>query len=139
MSALLIPSTFLEPFCGVSAEAQICGTPVIAHDFGAFPENIEQFKSGLRCHTLSDFCHGIQMAIDGKFDRKYIRERAVQLFDMYKIAKQYDYTFRSINNIYNGTNGWYSNNNCIQLLEPGKEVKEEPQEKNKIKKKNNNK
>lgn len=129
LSALLVPSTYLEPFCGVSAEAQLCGTPVITTDYGAFVENVEQFKTGMRCHTLSDFCHGIQMAIDGKFDRKYIRERAVNLFDMYKIAKQYDYIFKSINNIYNGTNGWYSNNNCIYLLEPEEHAKEEKEEK----------
>ena len=117
LTALLAPTQFLEPFCGVSAEAQLCGTPVISHDYGALVDNVEQFKTGLRCHTLSDFCHGVQMALDDKFDRKYIRDRAVKLFDMNKVAKKYDYIFKSIINIYNGTNGWYSNNNSIHLLE----------------------
>jgi len=117
LTALLAPSNFLEPFCGVSAEAQLCGTPIITHDFGALVENVEQFKTGLRCHTLSDFCYGIQMAIDGKFDRKYIHQRALKLFDMYKIAKKYDYTFKSINDIHNGTNGWYSDNVHIDVLD----------------------
>jgi glycosyltransferase involved in cell wall biosynthesis len=123
LTALITPTQFLEPFCGVSVEAQLCGTPVISHDYGAFVENIEPFKTGLRCHTLSDFCYGVQMAIDGKFDRKYIRERAVKLFDMYNVARKYDYVFKSIINIYNGTNGWYSDNHAVHLLE--NEVNEE--------------
>jgi len=122
LTALLAPSKFLEPFCGVSAEAQLCGTPVITHDYGALVENIEQFKTGLRCHTLSDFCYGVQMAIDGRFNRKYIHERAVELFDMYKIAKKYDYAFKSILDIYNGTNGWYSNNVHIDVLDNDKNM-----------------
>jgi hypothetical protein len=56
------------------------------------------------------------MAINKKFDRKYIRERAIKLFDMYSIAHTYDYAFKSILNIHNGTNGWYSTNTTIHLL-----------------------
>ena len=116
LKALLAPSNFLEPFCGVSAEAQICGTPVIGPDAGAIVENVENFKTGLRCHTLSDYQYGIQMALDDKFDRTYIRERAVRLFDMYNIAKKYEYAFKSVLDIYNGTNGWYSHNTHIQCM-----------------------
>jgi glycosyltransferase involved in cell wall biosynthesis len=108
LTALIAPSTFLEPFCGVSVEAQLCGTPVISSDYGAFVENIEPFKTGVRCHTLSDFCYGVQMALDKRFDRRYIHTRAVQLFDMYNVAKKYKYVFESINDVFNGTNGWYS-------------------------------
>ena len=117
LTALLAPSNFLEPFCGVSAEAQICGTPVIGPDSGAIVENVENFKTGLRCHTLSDYRYGIQMALDGRFDRTYIRTRAVRLFDMYNIAKTYEHAFKSILDIYNGTNGWYSPNTHIQCMD----------------------
>ena len=57
------------------------------------------------------------MAIDGKFDRNYIRERAVRLYDMYNVAKQYDYTFRSILDIHNGKNGWYSADTYVGCLD----------------------
>ena len=57
------------------------------------------------------------MALDDRFDRKYINERAVKLWDMYEVAKKYDYAFKSIINVYNGTNGWYSNNVCIDVLD----------------------
>ena len=117
LTALLTPTKFLEPFCGVSVEAQLCGTPVISADYGAFVENIENFKTGLRCHTLSDYCYGVQMALDGKFDRQYIRERAVKLFDMYNVAKLYDYAFKSTLEITNGNNGWYSKNCFLDNLQ----------------------
>jgi len=117
LTALLVPSYYVEPFCGVNVEAQLCGTPVITNDFGAFTETIEPFKTGLLCHTLADFCKGIQMALDGKFDRQYIRERATKLYDMYNVAKQYEYTFKSILDISNGKNGWYSPDSYIDLLD----------------------
>jgi glycosyltransferase involved in cell wall biosynthesis len=116
--ALLAPSKFLEPFCGVSAEAQLCGTPVIGHDSGAIVENVEPFKTGMHCHTLSDFKYAIQMAIDGRFDRKYIRERAVRLFDMYNVAKKYEHAFKSLIDIFNGNNGWYSPSVHISCMDP---------------------
>jgi len=115
---LLAPSKWPEPFCGVSAEAQLCGTPVIGHDCGAIVENVEPFKTGLHCHTLADFKYGVQMALDGKFDRQYIRDRAVRLFDMYNIAKRYEHAFKSTLDIYNGQNGWYSPTQHIKCLDP---------------------
>ncbi len=119
--AILCPSEYIEPFCGVSVEAQLCGTPVISTDYGAFADNIEQFKTGLRCHTLADYCYGIQMALDGRFDRKYIRERAVDKYDMYKLAVNYDYTFKSILDIHTpGINGWYSKKSHIGVFQPSK-------------------
>ena len=94
--AVLCLSKYLEPFCGVAVEAQLCGTPVISTDWGAMVETIEQGVTGLRGHTLADYCHGVQMALDGKFDRKYIHDRAVRLYDMYNVAHKYDYVFRSV-------------------------------------------
>ena len=118
--AFLYPTIYLEPFGGGAVEAQLCGTPVICSDFGAMTETVEQFKTGVRCHTLSDYCHGIQMALDNKFDRTYIRERAANLYDMYNIAKQYEYVFKSIREIYipnaPDKNGWYSYKNLIKTL-----------------------
>jgi len=44
--ALIIPSTFEEPFGMVSIEALACGTPVIGLDSGAIPEVIQHGKTG---------------------------------------------------------------------------------------------
>ena len=115
--AVLCPSTYCEPFCCVAVEAQLCGTPVICSDFGGMTETVENFKTGVRCHTLGDYCYGIQLALEGKFDRKYIRERAVNLYDMYKLAYNYDYIFRSILDIYKPEkNGWYSNDTHLSIV-----------------------
>ncbi len=108
LTAFLCPSMFLEPFCGVSVEAQLCGTPVITHDSGALRETVEQGVTGLRCHTLAEMCQGVQMALDGKFDRQYIHDRAARLYDMYNVAKEYAYAFKTLNDVHNGKNGWYS-------------------------------
>ena len=116
LTALLAPSMFPEPFCGVAVEAQLCGTPVMTKDYGAQTETVENFKTGLRCHTVADYCYGIQMALDGKFDRAYIRERAVHLYDMYQVGKQYEYAFKTLMDITNGNNGWYSPTSHIASL-----------------------
>jgi len=123
--AVLCLSKYLEPFCGVAVEAQLCGTPVISTDWGAMVETVEQSVTGLRGHTLADYCYGVQMALDSKFDRQYIRDRAVRLYDMYNVAKQYDYTFRTILDIHTpGKNGWYSPDTHIKrIYEPHVEEK----------------
>lgn len=115
--AFIHPAKYLEPFgCG-PVEAQLCGTPVICSDWGGMAETVEQFKTGVRCHTLADYCYGIQMAIDAKFDRKYIRNRATHLYDMYKLAFNYEYIFKSILDIWNpDKNGWYSPDRHIATM-----------------------
>lgn len=120
-AALLTLSKYLEPFCGVNVEAQLCGTPVISHDFGAMVETVEQFKTGLRCHTLGEICLGIKMALEGKFDRQYIRTRACEMFDMYNIAHKYEYVFKTILEISSPNNGWYSPENHMHCLMPKEE------------------
>jgi len=115
LSALIAPSKFTEPFCGVGVEAQLCGTPVITTHTGAQTETVEQGVTGLRCHTLQDYVLGVEMAIAGKFDRTYIRERAVRLYDMYNVAKQYDYIFKCINDVHNASGGWYAKTSHMGL------------------------
>jgi hypothetical protein len=113
--AVLSPTVYLEPFGCAQVEAQLCGTPVICSDWGGMSETVEQFKTGLLCHTLEDYCYGIQMAIDGMFDRNYIRKRAENMYDMYKIAYKYEYIFKSVLDVYRpGKRGWYSRDNHIK-------------------------
>lgn len=116
LTVLIAPTLYAEPFGGVAVEAQLCGTPVITNDFGAFVETIEPFKTGVFCHTLADFCKGVEMALDNKFDRQYIHDRAKRLYDMDVVGKKYEYTFKSILEIQNGNNGWYSPNTYLELL-----------------------
>ncbi len=52
--ALIVPSTFDEPFGMVLIEALACGTPVIGLDSGAIPEVIQDGKTGLLAQKSSD-------------------------------------------------------------------------------------
>jgi glycosyltransferase involved in cell wall biosynthesis len=110
-------SKYLEPFGGGAVEAQFCGVPVICNDSGAMVETVEQGKTGLRCHTVADMCRGVEMAILGKFDRKYIHDRAVRLYSMYAVAAQYKYIFETILDVWRSEkNGWYSPDTHIGAL-----------------------
>ena len=77
-TACLMPTGYLEPFGNVAAEAQLCGTPVIGPDYGAFVETIEQGVTGYRCTYLGEFVQAIHDCAD--LDRRVIRERAVRLY-----------------------------------------------------------
>lgn len=114
LSALLAPTLYAEPFGCISVEAQLCGTPVITNDFGAFTETIEQFKSGVLCHSLADYCYGIELALENKFDRNYIHERAKRLYSMEEIGKKYEYALKSIMEIHKGE-GWYSKTSYLEI------------------------
>jgi glycosyltransferase involved in cell wall biosynthesis len=116
-ACVLTPTQFVEPFCGVSAEAQLCGTPVVSKAYGAFNTNVEQFATGVKAHTLQDLVEGIRAAQRGDFDRRYIRERAVRLWGYEAVAKQYAYAFRTIADVHNGANGWYAPVSHLHLLE----------------------
>ena len=115
--ALLSPTKYLEPFGCAQVEAQLCGTPVICSDWGGMAETVEQLKTGLLCHTLADYCYGIQLAIDGFFDRQYIRDRAVSKYDMYKVAYKYENALKSILDVHiPEKHGWYSPESHMKSL-----------------------
>lgn len=113
---LMAPTDFIEPFCGVAVEAQLCGTPVLSPDCGAQTETIEQGKTGLRCHTLADYCLGVRMALEGRFDRQYISDRARYKYDMYEVGREYEYVFKTIMDCHRPVNGWYSPVSHMQPL-----------------------
>jgi hypothetical protein len=77
-------------------------------DFGAQTETVEQGVTGLRCHTLEDYCEGIRMAQSNVFDRTYIRNRAVALYSLEAVGPKYEYAFRCIMDVYNTNKGWHS-------------------------------
>lgn len=105
--AVLCPSLYVEPFCGVNVEAQLCGTPVISTDWGAFTETIEQGKTGFRCRTLKDFLEAVEKSKG--LDTKYIRDRAVSLYSLETIADKYQEYFDRLYTLWNPleNNGWY--------------------------------
>lgn len=105
--AVFVPTTYLEPFGGVHAEALLCGTPVITTNFGVFTETVVNGENGYRCDTFRDFVAAAE-AVD-KFTpakRKKIRTAAQKRFSVDVVARQYDAYFSRLNDLWG--DGWYA-------------------------------
>lgn len=106
--ALICPTQYIEPFGGVAVEAQLCGTPVISTDWGAFTETVQQGITGYRCHTLGEFVwaidnvHNLHPAI--------IRDCATALYSCEAIAPRYEVYFQMVADVLRG-DGWYTESN----------------------------
>jgi glycosyltransferase involved in cell wall biosynthesis len=103
--ALLAPSLFTEPFCGMAVEAMLCGTPVVSVDYGAMTETVQE-GMGFRCHTLSDWLEGIEAV--GDLDRQYIASVARAKYSLEACGAKYDKIFRQISQL--SDKGWYTLN-----------------------------
>lgn len=110
--AVLMPTRYIEPFGGVSVEAQLCGKPVFASSFGAFGETIDNGKTGFLCRTLGDWMAALNMV--NRFNFNKIRRWAEQ-FDMYILAQKYDLVFKQVQNL-RTTEGWYSSQSGLRYL-----------------------
>ena len=85
--AVLMPTLYLEPFGYVAIEAMLCGTPVVATDWGAFPELIQNGFNGFRCRTQAEFVAAVRAC--GGLDRAAIRARALERFSVAAVAPRY--------------------------------------------------
>lgn len=101
--AALMPTNFTEPFGGSGVEAMLCGTPLIAVDYGAFTETIIEGVSGFRCHTLQDWLDAIENV--DKLNRQTIADITRSRYSLEVCGQKYDKIFRDINNLWN--KGWY--------------------------------
>ena len=64
-------------------------------------------------HTLADYCKGVQIALDGHCEQRYVRERA-QRYDMYEVARQHDYAFKCIADLRHA--GWHADVTGLDVL-----------------------
>lgn len=102
-SALIIASTYNEPFGGVQVEALLSGTPIITPFYGAFAEVNVHGVTGFHCSTLKDFQHALlnRSSIDSEQCRlhgmKYCLDAIAPLYESY---------FADVSDVFNGNNGW---------------------------------
>ncbi len=96
-AALLVPTQYVEPFGGVAVEAQLCGTPVITVDWGAFTETVEHGVTGYRCRTLNHFVNAVRLV--DKLDRADIYRRAVARWGLQRVMWQYQEYFEMVDGL----------------------------------------
>lgn len=101
--ALIIATTYLEPFGGVVVEAMLSGTPIITPHFGAFSE-IQTEKTGFMCYTLRDYVNAIKN-ID-KIKPEDCRARGLQ-YTFEAVAPKFESWFDALTEVHQGE-GWVS-------------------------------
>lgn len=110
--AVLMPTYYLEPFGGVNVEAQLCGTPVITTDWGAFTETVLHGVTGYRCRVFEEFCWAVNN-ISNISPRK-CREWAEKNYSMERIGKMYEEYFQRVYRLFD--DGWSAPNEDRQEL-----------------------
>lgn len=104
---VLMPSLYVEPFGGVTVEAQLCGTPVLGAVYGSFTETIDHGFNGFRCRTLGDWLAAIELVEKWDrltppmdrlilMDRPAIRECAVGRYSLEAVGPLYTAAFETI-------------------------------------------
>lgn len=100
----LMPTQFVEPFGGAGVEGLLCGTPLIASDYGAFTETVQPGVNGYRCHVLKQWLGAIHAAQN--LDRKKIAEQARGRYSLQQCGSEYATVFRLLDDLHD--EGWYT-------------------------------
>jgi glycosyltransferase involved in cell wall biosynthesis len=90
---------FHEPFGGVCAEALLSGCPVIASNFAAFVEHVQE-SDGILASGIHEFraalTHWLALPVEDLATRQARRDRAVARWGYNAVALQYQAAFAAI-------------------------------------------
>lgn len=80
----LAPTEYVEPLGGSAIEAQLCGTPVVASNYGGFVETIEPGHTGMLCRSIDQMEAAIGQFLDvyARSVRPAIREQTAARFSI---------------------------------------------------------
>lgn len=92
--ALMCPTHYIEPFGNIAAEAQFCGTPVIATDWGGYIDSVVHGVTGFRCKDFRSFVEAAERV--HTLDPKVCRDWAMQNFSDTVIHDKFDAWFHKI-------------------------------------------
>ncbi len=96
-TAMLMPTIFVEPFGGSGVEAQLCGVPLLATNFGAFTETIDSLNS-FRCENAEEYCQQIRIIseVGDISTRRRLQRDARSKYGLKPVGRIYDEIFRSL-------------------------------------------
>ncbi len=99
--ALLVPTTYIEPFGAVAVEGPLCGTPAVTTDYGAFVETVPR---DLRFNTLAEGCEAVERAM--ALPPEDVRAQALERFSLDAVAPLYEEWFWRLASLWD--EGWYA-------------------------------
>lgn len=103
-SVVIMPTLYIEPFGTVHAEAMASGVPVLASDFGVFPEVIQNGVNGYRFRTLAQAAEQVPLARALRGEN--VRSRALERYSLEAVAPMFDEWLWRLNTIQDGSDGW---------------------------------
>lgn len=106
-AAVIVPTLYLEPFGGVNVEAQLSGTPVITHDFGAFTETVSHGQTGFRCRTMGEMVKAVD-ELDTLWEPSDIAQWAAHRYSCDTLGPEFSAWFQRLGTLTQGGEGYYA-------------------------------